>query len=97
MGMIKNLVQDTASYGSEKTQEARFNLEISGKKGDIEKVQREIGALIYTAYCKDETSLGDDVVKLCEEIKKLEAEIEGLEKQKKENTEKEKTERQNRR
>ncbi|MCL2296464.1 MAG: hypothetical protein FWC29_05245 [Methanomassiliicoccaceae archaeon] len=95
--MIKNTVQDTASYGAEKTREADLNLKISGKKDDIGRVQREIGALVYAAHSRDETSFDDDVVKLCEKIKELEADIEDLERQKKENADKEKAERQSRR
>ncbi|MDR1405003.1 MAG: hypothetical protein LBJ20_05510 [Candidatus Methanoplasma sp.] len=94
---IKNTIQDATSFSAEKIDETNFNLKISDKKGEIEKVWKDVGALTYSAYSRGEKSLGDDVIKLCEKIKGLEDEIKDLEEQKKNKTDKARTERQNRR
>lgn len=93
---LKNTIQDVTSVGGEKIDEGSFNMKINEKKGEITKVEKEIGALVYTEYSEGKNTFTDEMTKLCEKIKSLNEDIEDLEKQKKEKVEKAQAERQSR-
>ncbi|MDR2846610.1 MAG: hypothetical protein LBV63_04945 [Candidatus Methanoplasma sp.] len=94
---LKNGIQNTTSKTFEVFDSAGYNTKISGKKSDIAKVEGEIGQKIYGIYTSGESTFGDDVIKLCDDIKKLYADIDELEAQKKDKADKAHAERKARR
>ncbi|MDR0523752.1 MAG: hypothetical protein LBG62_04970 [Candidatus Methanoplasma sp.] len=79
---IKSGIGTVANKTSGAIDNAGISTKISGKKGEIEKIEKEIGAMIYGRFSAGE-GFGDDVAKLCEDVKRIEAEIADLESKKK--------------
>lgn len=80
---LKTTIDEMASAASDKIDNAGISVKISDKKNEIEKIEREIGGLIYKSYAEGKASISDEVNALCDKIKGLMEEIEELEKQKK--------------
>lgn len=94
---LKNTIQDATSVGFEKIDEGSFNMKIGDKKNEIRKVEEEIGSKVYALYAEEKETFNDEIKGLCDKIKGFMDEIDDLEAQKKEKTDKAKAERQQRR
>ena len=91
--MISDGINKITSAGKEVLDNSGLDIKIAERKRDVAKLEENIGDLVFGLYCKDERELNEEIVKLCEKVRELKMEINKFEEEKRANSERGKTER----